>query len=266
MADEPTLKDIKGIGDATEGKLTDAGVETVADLAAADVAELAEETGISESQLQGFQDHARELAGESPADKAEKAVGEAVKGAKETAEKAAEAIRRDRVVLSEKFQTARVKLGEVWHEEVPIVTARAGDELDKLKDTSKETVVVLKEKADTAWARIEGTWHEELPIFKRRVQQIGDELEETGEEIRVRVHEVRDRAAKAAKDAADAAGKAAEGATEKAKRFKLPFGKKEGGGEGEDGEGGEGGNPGSGGSGEEEEGGGGFSLPFGKKK
>jgi predicted flap endonuclease-1-like 5' DNA nuclease len=64
-ADEPEpegsgepVDSIKGIGPAYADRLADADVETVAELAAADAAELAERTDISEKRIQGWIDRA----------------------------------------------------------------------------------------------------------------------------------------------------------------------------------------------------------------
>lgn len=56
--DEPTDV-IKGIGSAYAERLSEAGVETVADLATGDAESLSEETGISETRLQNWIDRAR---------------------------------------------------------------------------------------------------------------------------------------------------------------------------------------------------------------
>jgi predicted flap endonuclease-1-like 5' DNA nuclease len=50
---------IKGIGPAYADRMADAGVETVADLAEADAAELESETDISEKRIQGWIDRAK---------------------------------------------------------------------------------------------------------------------------------------------------------------------------------------------------------------
>jgi len=57
--DEPTDV-LEGIGPAYAERLADAGIDTVADLAGADVAELAETTEISESRLERWIDRARD--------------------------------------------------------------------------------------------------------------------------------------------------------------------------------------------------------------
>jgi predicted flap endonuclease-1-like 5' DNA nuclease len=49
---------VSGIGPAYAKRLNEAGVESVTDLAAADAAELADETGISEKRIRGWQDAA----------------------------------------------------------------------------------------------------------------------------------------------------------------------------------------------------------------
>ncbi|MHC3438819.1 helix-hairpin-helix domain-containing protein [Natrialbaceae archaeon A-gly3] len=53
------VDDIKGIGPAYSDRLAAAGVETVSDLEAANAADLAEETDISEKRLQGWIDRAQ---------------------------------------------------------------------------------------------------------------------------------------------------------------------------------------------------------------
>ncbi|MFC6904693.1 helix-hairpin-helix domain-containing protein [Halalkalicoccus tibetensis] len=57
-ADED-LRDIKGIGPSYETKLSEAGVDSTADLAAADAGELSAETGLSEKRIQGWIDRAQ---------------------------------------------------------------------------------------------------------------------------------------------------------------------------------------------------------------
>lgn len=57
-ADESTTV-IKGIGDTYAERLADAGIETVGDLAAADPAEVADESGVSESRLERWTERAR---------------------------------------------------------------------------------------------------------------------------------------------------------------------------------------------------------------
>jgi predicted flap endonuclease-1-like 5' DNA nuclease len=54
------LEELRGIGPAYAGRLRDAGIEDVADLAAADAAALAERSDISEGRLQTFIDRAAE--------------------------------------------------------------------------------------------------------------------------------------------------------------------------------------------------------------
>ena len=50
---------IKGIGSAYADRLSEAGIETVADLAHGDAESLSEETGISEKRLQNWIDRAK---------------------------------------------------------------------------------------------------------------------------------------------------------------------------------------------------------------
>ncbi|PCR91587.1 helix-hairpin-helix domain-containing protein [Natrinema ejinorense] len=55
--DDP-VDSIKGIGPAYADRLADAGVDTVGELAAADAAELADQTDLSEKRIQGWIDRA----------------------------------------------------------------------------------------------------------------------------------------------------------------------------------------------------------------
>ncbi|MFB6308459.1 MAG: DUF4332 domain-containing protein, partial [Haloarculaceae archaeon] len=58
---DASVDEIKGIGQAYSDRLGAAGVETVADLAAADAATLAEETGIAEGRIETWIDRAGEF-------------------------------------------------------------------------------------------------------------------------------------------------------------------------------------------------------------
>lgn len=55
---EDPVDSVSGIGSAYAKRLNEAGVESVADLLSADAAELADETGISEKRVRGWQDAA----------------------------------------------------------------------------------------------------------------------------------------------------------------------------------------------------------------
>ncbi|MFD1563697.1 DUF4332 domain-containing protein [Haloarchaeobius amylolyticus] len=57
-AEPESVTEIKGIGPAYADRLAGAGVETVAELAASDAAELADQTDISEKRIQGWIDRA----------------------------------------------------------------------------------------------------------------------------------------------------------------------------------------------------------------
>lgn len=58
--DSPSVQEIKGIGPAYSDRLAAVGVETVADLAEADAADLAERTTVPESKLHDWIERARE--------------------------------------------------------------------------------------------------------------------------------------------------------------------------------------------------------------
>lgn len=85
-----------------------------------------------------------------------------------------------KVVLRDHSATARVLIGEAWHEGVPIVTARVHDDAQDIITAMNVDAVVLQENATHALVRIEGFVHSSVPIFK--------------DDIRVRVHEIRERA------------------------------------------------------------------------
>lgn len=57
--EEFALEDIKGIGPTYGDKLREAGIDSVPDLAAADAADLADRTGISETRLATWVERAR---------------------------------------------------------------------------------------------------------------------------------------------------------------------------------------------------------------
>jgi predicted flap endonuclease-1-like 5' DNA nuclease len=57
-AGEEPVDSISGIGQAYAKRLNEAGIESVADLVAADAAEVADETGLSEKRIRGWQDAA----------------------------------------------------------------------------------------------------------------------------------------------------------------------------------------------------------------
>jgi len=60
IGDSDPVETIKGIGDAYAARLAKAGIETVADLAAADPADLAEATEIAEGRLENWIEQANE--------------------------------------------------------------------------------------------------------------------------------------------------------------------------------------------------------------
>lgn len=60
-ADSPSVTEINGIGPAYGDRLNNVGVETVAELAAADAAELASQTDLSETRISGWIEQAEEF-------------------------------------------------------------------------------------------------------------------------------------------------------------------------------------------------------------
>ncbi len=189
------LKDIKGIGPATEEKLNDAGITSVDDLAAADIEDLADEAGVSSSRLQRFQERALDLT-DAPAEDHHEAEDHDPQADETSGEDTwedddlslPESIEDLKVVLQDRAQSARVRVGDAWHDNVPIVTAKINESAERKMQQVKENVVLLKEKAQTAYVRIEDTWHENVPIFRER-QKAGGVTEET----RVQVEEVREK-------------------------------------------------------------------------
>src|SRR5438552_9398890 len=181
------LTSIPGIGPASSEKLKAAGVADVAALArATDLPSLAATTGIPPARLAEFQTEARRLAPEKTAGDAAAAVATAVMDAAEDM----------RVVLRDRAATARVKIGSIWHEDVPIVTARLNEDGAKVMAALKENAVLLKEQATTAVVRVNDEVHANLPIFKERLKEGADAAVE---EIRVRVQSIKERAPEAAK-------------------------------------------------------------------
>ena len=176
------LTSIGGIGPAYSERLHAAGIVDVAALAkATDLARLADQTGIPAARLAEFQAEAIRLTPERTPGDAVQAVADAVKAAADDM----------RVVLRDRAATARVKIGSIWHEDVPIVTARLNEDGEKVMAAVKENSVLLREQATTAIVRINDEVIAGLPIFKERLKEGADEVRE---EIRVRVHEIKERA------------------------------------------------------------------------
>ncbi|HET6398529.1 MAG TPA: 50S ribosomal protein L31e [Candidatus Thermoplasmatota archaeon] len=92
---ERPVTDVKGVGPATAEKLAKAGVESVADLAAADVAEVSEASGIAAEKVTQYVKDAKDLlAGKESADDKSDGKGDEGKAADKTPKdetKAAEA-------------------------------------------------------------------------------------------------------------------------------------------------------------------------------
>lgn len=199
------LTEIPGIGAGYSERLTGAGVADVAALAAhGDLDALAESTGIPRARLGEFAEAAKRMA-ETPTTATEPGAGpdaghEGTGGpatTREAAEEVVMAVRQAaeemRVVLKERANTARVRLQGMWHEDVPIVPAREADDQKGVAETLKRNAVILREKTETAVAVINDEVHENLPIFQERLKKGAEEVKE---EVRVRVTEVRERAAR----------------------------------------------------------------------
>lgn len=184
---------IPGIGPAFKERLQQAGVPDVEALAAGpDVDALAERAQIPRTRLVEFVEAAKTLLAQRPAPDADAGKTptprEAVQNVTQAVRDAAEDMR---VVLRDATATARVKIGSIWHEDVPIVTARLNENEERIVSALRQNGVVLKEQAATAIARINGEVVSGLPIFKERVREGAGQVRE---EVRVRVKEIRERA------------------------------------------------------------------------
>lgn len=188
------LTDLPGIGPAYAKRLREADVADAEALANVTMLQaLSARTGIPLAKLNDAHAAARERVGHgrngasAHTEVPERTAAEAVQAVAETVVAAA---RDMRVVLQDRALTARVKIGSIWHEDVPVVAARLEENERRVLESIKENVVVLKEKADAAVVRLGGDVHEAVPLFKERVLESAGDVRE---EIRVRVQEIRRR-------------------------------------------------------------------------
>lgn len=136
--------------------LREVGIPDEASLAEADAGDLARRTGIAKDDVEWFQAAARETLATA-----------------------------SRVILRDGAATARVVLGTAAHESVPIVTARADENVSELLGRSASSdAVALQEGATAAVARVAGREHGKLPIFREAPD---------GGVTRVRVANIRER-------------------------------------------------------------------------
>lgn len=188
-----------------ESILAQAGVADPAELAAASLDDLQGATGIAEAHLRRYQDaaraHVRKLlvdAGygdaralsEMDVDVAAAQTGIAARHLVAYRDVAIAEIAAgpDRVVLLDGAPLARVRAAGVTHEAIPLVTLGASDDEAEVFSRANGPAVLLRADADTAPALVGGVTHR-LPLFKER------RVEDRVEEVRVRVVEIRERAA-----------------------------------------------------------------------
>lgn len=198
------LTEIAGIGPGYQDRLTGAGVPDVAALARHDDLDaLATATGIPRAKLGEFAEAARRMA-EHPSTETDESAGpdaghehaEGPASTREAAEELVMAVRQAaeemRVVLTERASTARVRLKGMWHDDVHIVPAKDDENERSIAEALKRNAVILRGKTETAVAVINDEVHENLPIFQERLKKGAKDVRE---EVRVRVAEVRERAA-----------------------------------------------------------------------
>lgn len=162
-----------------ERALESAGVNGPEPLARADPVALAAQTGLPLDHLRNFVQQARLALGlpdEPPAAKA--TVPEAPP-------------LPDAVLLTETSSRARVRVAGGVREDVPIVTARADDDVAALLAAAGEDAVLLQERAAVAPVKLAGQPLAPLPIFRT----------DDGAEERVRVAALKAHAAAAAQPA-----------------------------------------------------------------
>lgn len=197
------LTDINGIGPATEEDLNDVGVETPEDLLEADLEALFEESGIGLERLAGFAEEARAGLdeGESGPDASrEDAAGDDLEASEagetgdevpdlevEADDESGAGDRADegddvKVVLREGHGAASVRVGEDWHEELPIVTATVDEDPHRKLQQVAEDAVLLQEKQARGSVRIGDVTYQEVPLVRRREKE-GGVVEETPVEV-----------------------------------------------------------------------------------
>jgi len=136
---------IKGIGKTYEKKLNDAGINSLEELAIADLEELAEKTGISINKLKKWKAEAKRKAKYKKAEIAEDM-------AKIT-------------TIEIDGNKARVKIKEVIHENIPVYKGN----FEELKDSiEKEEMAVFLDKKASLW--FNGEWYENLP-YKMKIKK-----------------------------------------------------------------------------------------------
>ncbi len=218
------LTDVKGIGPTTAEKFRKAGITTVDELANADAEETSPLVGMTAARVATFSERAQDLLdapapeGRPEADDGTPAsiVDDARRAAEEftrTASGAAHALGEAgtnvasegfretvalaedfKVVLKERAHTARVRVGKVVYEDVPIVVARVNEDLAEVRAGLTHDAVILQERASTAVARLGDAWHENVPLVQEKLVTVAHQFEPVVEEVRVKVLAIKDRA------------------------------------------------------------------------
>ena len=178
------LARIPDIGPVHAGILREAGVATVADLAArTDLDALSAKTKVHRATLEALQAAARahvesllEAAGVRGLEDLANADLDALAEKTGIPARSLDSFQRaararlsplpDRVILAEGRATARVSLGGALHSGLAIVTLRMDEDADSVLARAPGDAVLLRERAATAPARVAGVLHRDLPIYK----------------------------------------------------------------------------------------------------
>ncbi len=131
------LREIKGIGKTFEEKLMQAGIKEAEDLVKMDLKEIAEKTGVSIKRLEKWREEVKNKLGYKKA--------EVIEDLSKVA------------IIEVKGDKARVKIKEIWHENVPVFKGNF-DEL-KEKMEKEEIAVYIGKKANLWFA---GKWFENV--------------------------------------------------------------------------------------------------------
>lgn len=137
------LRDIRGIGSVYESKLREAGIEKAEDLIMKDLKEISEKTGINISRLEKWREEARKKIGYKKAEVAEDISKEAF--------------------IEIKGERVRVKIKNVWHENVPLYIGNFDEVKGKIE---KEEIAVYSGNKTMLW--FNGKWYENIPVSKER--------------------------------------------------------------------------------------------------
>ncbi len=149
------LSDLKGIGPAFEEKLKKAGITNAIEMARTDAKSLAKKSGISINRLKRWIQEAKKIIGEmKPEEKIEK-----------VARFAEEALEDATVYIKEGARTAKVKIGEKWHEQVPVIRKELNQAKEEVKRAGYNIAVHVRKGRKKAGIWLEGKWRE-VPVKK----------------------------------------------------------------------------------------------------